>query len=305
MARVNVELKARDSDPEATAARCRALGASDEGVLEQRDTYFRVRRGRVKLRDQGSDGAELIAYGRADEFEPTESTYVLAPVAEVAPMAEALEYALGPAVVAVAKRRHLFLWEGVRIHLDAVADLGTFVEFEAVLESGSDGEALAAAHDKVRRLRRELGIEDADLIAGGYADLLLDSPQALLRAADAAMRNAYAPYSHFKVGAAVRGASGAIYAAANVENAAYPQSQCAEASALGVMVAAGETALTEVAVVGEKAEHCSPCGGCRQRLSEFGQPETPVHMGRPGATPRTVTLGDLLPGSFGREALGA
>ncbi|HTX30748.1 MAG TPA: cytidine deaminase [Solirubrobacteraceae bacterium] len=305
MARVNVELKARDSDPEATAARCRALGASDEGVLEQRDTYFLARRARLKLRDQGPDGAQLIAWGRPDVLEPTESTYVLAPVAEVAPMAEALKYALGPPVVVVAKRRHLFLWQGVRIHLDEVDQLGTFLEFEAVLESGADPDALAAAHDKVARLRQELGVEDGALVAGGYANLLLDSPQALLRAADAAMRNAYAPYSEFKVGAAVRGASGAIYAAANVENAAYPQSQCAEASAIGVMVAAGETALTAVAVVGEKAEHCSPCGGCRQRLSEFGSPDTPVHMGRPGETPLTVTLGDLLPGSFGREALEA
>jgi homotetrameric cytidine deaminase len=305
MARVNVELKARDGNPEASAARCRALGASDEGVLTQRDTYFLARRGRLKLRDQGADGSELIAYGRPDEFDPAESTYVLAPVAEAGPMAEALEYALGPPVVTVAKRRHLFLWEGVRIHLDEVEELGTFIEFEAVVESGAGDEAIAAAHEKLGRLRQELGIEDRALVAGGYADLLLDGPQVLLRAADAAMRNAYAPYSRFTVGAAVRGASGAIYAAANVENAAYPQSQCAEASALGLMVAAGETSITAVAVVCGAHEHCSPCGGCRQRLSEFGQPDTPVYMGKPGEAPRTVTLGELLPGWFGREALEA
>jgi cytidine deaminase len=72
-----------------------------------------------------------------------------------------------------------------------------------------------------------------------------------------------------------------------------------------VMVAAGETALTAVAVVCEQPEHCSPCGGCRQRLSEFGRPETPVYLGRPGESPRTVKLGELLPGWFGREALEA
>jgi cytidine deaminase len=119
------------------------------------------------------------------------------------------------------------------------------------------------------------------------------------------MRNAYAPYSKFKVGAAVRGTSGAIYAGANVENAAYPQSQCAEASALGVLVAAGESAITAVAVVCGRPEHCSPCGGCRQRLAEFGGPDTPVYLGHPGAEPRTLTLGELLPESFGREALEA
>jgi homotetrameric cytidine deaminase len=300
MARVNVELKARRDDLEATAARCRELGASDEGVLEQRDRYFIARRGRLKLRDQGSDGAELIAYGRPDEFEPSESTYVLAPVTDAGSMNEALEYALGAPIVVVAKRRRLFLWEGVRIHLDEVEGLGSFIEFEAPAQDDP-----GAAHEKVARLRQELAIEDAALVDGGYADLLLDGPQALLRSADAAMRNAYAPYSHYRVGAAVRSVSGAIYAGANVENAAYPQGQCAEASALGAMVAAGETALTAVAVVCEQPEHCSPCGGCRQRLSEFGRPDTLVYMGKPGEDPRTVALGELLPGWFGREALEA
>ncbi len=307
MARVNVELKARDRDPEATAARCLALGASDEGVLAQRDTYFVARHGRLKLRvEQGGDGGELIAYRRPDGLEPVESAYVLAPVAAPEALAEALDAALGTVVV-VAKRRRLFLWEGVRIHLDEVEELGSFVEFEAVLESDSPGEGeIAAAHEKVARLCESLGVQDGALVSVGYADLLRDGPQVLLRAADAAMRNAYAPYSDFKVGAAVRGRSGAIYAGANVENAAYPQGQCAEASALGALVAAGETAITAAAMVAERLEHCPPCGGCRQRLAEFGDPSMRVYLGRPGSgAPRTVTLGELLPGSFGREALGA
>src|SRR6202023_1080771 len=103
------------------------------------------------------------------------------------------------------------------------------------------------------------------VVSVGYADLLMDGPEVLLRAADAAMQNAYAPYSSFKVGAAVRGASGAIYAGANVENAAYPQGQCAEASALGALVSAGESAITAAAVVAERVERCPPCGGWRQR----------------------------------------
>ena len=225
---------------------------------------------------------------------------MLAPVADADAMAEALDAALGATVV-VSKRRRLLLWEGVRIHLDQVEGLGSFVEFEAVLPDAGD---VDEARAKVARLRETLGIVDDALVSVGYSDLLLDGPDALLRAADAVMRNAYAPYSDFKVGAAVRAPSGAIYAGANVENVAYPQGQCAEASALGALVAAGESAITAVAVVSEKLEICPPCGGCRQRLKEFGDPSTPVYLGRPGSgTPTTVTLAELLPGSFDREAL--
>jgi homotetrameric cytidine deaminase len=305
MARVNVELKAHRRDLQATAARCLELGAEDKGVLTQRDTFFLARQARLKLRDQGADGSELIAYGRPDEFDPAESTFVLAPVSEVEPLAEALEYALGAPTVVVAKRRQLLMWDGVRIHLDEVEDLGTFIEFEAVLESPAGEAELAAAHDKVARLRRELAIEDSDLVSVAYADLLMQGPEVLMRAAEGAMRNAYAPYSKFKVGAAVRAPSGAIYVGANVENAAYPQGQCAEASALGALVAAGESAIKAVAIVADRGENVGPCGGCRQRLSEFGGPETPVYLGRPGASPEPVTLGQLLPMSFGREDLGA
>jgi homotetrameric cytidine deaminase len=302
MARMNVELKAIDRDPEATAARIAALGAVPTGVLEQHDTYFPARHGRLKLRREGSGAAaELIAYRRPDDAEASQSEYVLAPVSDPDALAEALDAGLG-SVVVVSKRRRLFMWDGVRIHLDEVENLGAFIEFEAVLPDAGD---LEAAQAKLERLRTELEIDDDALVAVGYADLLLDGPQALLRAADAAMRHAYAPYSHFKVGAALRGRSGAIYAGANVENVAYPQGQCAEASALGALVAAGESAITAVAVVAERLDICPPCGGCRQRLAEFGGPETPVHMGRPGAEPHAATLGELLPGSFGREALQA
>ena len=295
MASVNIELKARDPNPEVTAARCLNLGAVPDATLNQRDVYFMARRGRLKLRSEEHGGSELIAYRRADALEPTDSNYVLAPVSEAEAVIEALDAVLGTLVV-VLKRRRLFLWEGVRIHLDDVADLGSFVELEAVLPDAGD---LATAQAKLGRLRSELGISDESLVAVGYADLVLEGPQALLGAASEAMENAYAPYSQFKVGAAVRAPSGAIYAGANVENVAYPQGQCAEASAIGALVAAGETAITAVAVVAERLEVCPPCGGCRQRLSEFGEASTPVYLG-----PTTTTLGELLPGAFDRGALG-
>ena len=130
-----------------------------------------------------------------------------------------------------------------------------------------------------------------------------DDAQELLAAADAVMRRAHAPYSSFPVGAALRGSDGAIHAGANVENASYSQTQCAEASAIGVMVAAGETRIAAIAIVAERLERCPPCGGCRQRLSEFAGPETPVYLGRPGSEPLMTTLGELLPLAFESDAL--
>jgi len=292
MANVNVELKARDPNPEVTAARCLNLGAVAADTLNQRDVYFHTHRGRLKLRTQDAGGGELIAYRRDDATEASESTYVRAAVSDS--VSEALDAALGTTVV-VSKRRRLYLWEGVRIHLDEVEGLGSFIEFEAVLPDAGD---IETARGKVARLRSELGIEDDALVGVGYADLLMDGPEALVRAARAAMENAYAPYSQFKVGAAVRAPTGAIYAGGNVENVAYPQGQCAEASALGALVAAGETAITAVAVVAERVEVCPPCGGCRQRLSEFGGASTSVYLG-----PTATTLGELLPGAFDRKAL--
>ncbi|MGZ4178255.1 MAG: class IV adenylate cyclase, partial [Solirubrobacteraceae bacterium] len=194
MVSVNIELKARDPDPAATAARCAALGAVDHGVLTQRDTYFAGRRGRLKLREENGSGAELIAYRRPDTTEPEESAFIRAGTAQPEKLREALDAALGTTVV-VAKRRRLFVWENVRIHLDDVEGLGTFVELEALVGPGLNDREEAAG--KVARLRSELGISDDALVAPGYSDLLLDGAQALLRAADGAMRAAYAPYSEF------------------------------------------------------------------------------------------------------------
>jgi homotetrameric cytidine deaminase len=304
--RRNVELKARDPDPGRSLERCVALGAEDRGELRQRDTYFAAPRGRLKLREQEPGGAELIAYERADAAQARESRYRIAPVGEPEALRAALDAALGTVVV-VDKRRRLLVWEGVRIHLDSVDGLGAFVELEGVAPAESD---LAPEAQLVARLRGELDIGDEAIEAASYSDLLrsadtrADGADELLRAAAAVMANAHVPYSHFPVGAALRTPDGAIHAAANVENAAYPQGQCAEASAIGVMVAAGATEIAEVAVTAERLDVCPPCGGCRQRLAEFARPETPVHLGRPGGPRLTVTLGELLPLGFGPEALG-
>lgn len=127
--------------------------------------------------------------------------------------------------------------------------------------------------------------------------------ETMLEMAVDAMGRAYAPYSRFRVGAVVRGASGRLYAGCNVENAAYPQGCCAEASAISAMVMAGETAITEVAVVGVGDGLVSPCGGCRQRIREFAAPETPIHICSPDGVRLSTTLEALLPHSFGPENL--
>jgi homotetrameric cytidine deaminase len=305
----NVELKARDQDPERTLRAALAHGAQDQGVLRQRDTYFAAREGRLKLREEhteGGDGAvhaQLIAYARADAATARQSAYHLVGVPDPAALTGALDASLGT-VVTVNKARRLLLHDGVRIHLDTVEDLGTWVELEAVAPADSD---LEAEHAKVAELRAVLGMEDAHVVARGYAAMLLDGGAAtprLVELAHRAMDRAYAPYSHFHVGAALRDEAGALHSGANVENGAYPQGQCAEASAIGALIAAGGTQIQEVAVMAD-TELIVPCGGCRQRLKEFAQPGTPVHLCGPEGVRRTVTLAELLPLAFDLgEAIG-
>ena len=127
--------------------------------------------------------------------------------------------------------------------------------------------------------------------------------EALLGAAAAARARAYAPYSRFPVGAAVLSESGAVYAACNVENAAYPVGTCAEAGAVAAMAAAGERRIAAVLVVGEGETLVTPCGACRQRIREFASPETPIHVAGPEGVRRTFRLDELLPFSFGPDNL--
>src|SRR5215207_1233592 len=135
--RRNIELKALDPDPARSLAVCRELGAEDRGMLRQRDTYFRARRGRLKLREEEPGGATLIQYERPDAAHARESRYRLAAVPDPDELRASLDAALGTLVV-VAKERHLLLWDGVRIHLDTVDGLGSFVELEGVAAGDSD-----------------------------------------------------------------------------------------------------------------------------------------------------------------------
>ena len=296
-ARRNVELKGVDPAPDVTLQRALALGADDRGVIVQRDTYFRVASGRLKLREEQPGEAHLIAYSRPDAAEVRVSSHRAVPVPDPEQMRAALAETAGVDVV-VAKRRRLLLWESVRIHLDEVDGLGSFLELEAVAAPESDLERERA---QVAHLRAELGIGDDALREGSYADAVraaapsAPDPELLALAREAAGR-AYAPYSKFRVGAAVRTADGRRFAGANVENAAYPQGQCAEASALGAMVAGGGERVVEVVVAAPSRELCVPCGGCRQWLTEFQVGS--VTYRRAGGEVIAATPADLLPDAF-------
>ena len=132
------------------------------------------------------------------------------------------------------------------------------------------------------------------------ADVTLD---ALFAAARQAQRRAYAPYSRFPVGAALRTPGGGVFAGCNVENAAYPQGACAETNAIGAMALAGERRIAEILVVGDGEALCTPCGGCRQRIREFADSTTRVHVAGPDGLRATFMLEELLPHSFGPDHL--
>ena len=128
--------------------------------------------------------------------------------------------------------------------------------------------------------------------------------EALFAAAKAAREQAYAPYSKFLVGAAIRAPSGAVYSGCNVENAAYPQGACAEAGAISAMALAGERKIVEIVVVGDGEGLCTPCGGCRQRIREFADASTRIHVAGLAGVRASFSLDELLPHSFGPGHLG-
>ena len=296
--RRNIEVKAHDPDPERSLAVCLELGAEDHGVLVQRDTYFKATTGRLKLREEQPGGATLIQYDRPDAARARLSSYRLVLVEDPDGLRTSLDAALGTLVV-VEKERRLFIHEGVRIHLDRVRDLGAFVELEGVAPADSD---LEPEREKVARLQEALGVEPDQVLTDSYSDQLL-GPDALIEAARAVMQRAYAPYSRYVVGAALRADDGSIHVGANVENSAYPQGQCAEASAIGALVAAGRTKIVEAAVIAGANEFCVPCGGCRQRLREFMPLDATIHLCGVSGAHETATLEELLPRSFGPEYL--
>ncbi len=120
----------------------------------------------------------------------------------------------------------------------------------------------------------------------------------LLTAATAVRLRAYAPYSRFKVGAAIRATSGAVHVGCNVENVAYPEGTCAEAGAIAAMIAAGDTRIAEVVVIADSPEPVPCCGGCRQKLAEFADQDVRVTLCTTDGKSKTITVADLLPGVF-------
>jgi len=166
--RRNIELKAIDLDPERSLEICAALGAQDKGVLCQCDTYFNVPACGLKVREQQPGRAHLIQFERPDE-QQRESRYRIVEIDDPQTLLAALTAAIGVNVV-VAKRRRLFLWQSVRIHLDDVERLGTFIELEAVAPADSD---LRNEHELVEQLRDAFSITDDRLIAIGYAQQLI------------------------------------------------------------------------------------------------------------------------------------
>lgn len=125
----------------------------------------------------------------------------------------------------------------------------------------------------------------------------------LIRAAIAAMDKAYAPYSGFSVGAAILDEHGAVHTGANIENAAYPQGCCAEASAISALIMSGGQRIQKIAVAGRGEILCTPCGGCRQKIREFGTAETQILICDETGLRQSFTLDELLPHSFGPDNL--
>ena len=168
----NVEIKARTSDLAAQRKEVAKVSNSGPELLVQRDTFYAVPNGRLKLREFGDGTAELIYYERPDKIGPTTSRYTRTPIADAASMRELLGQILETKGV-VSKRREVFLVDRTRIHLDEVADLGTFIELEIVLtESQTDSDGQQIASD----LMEQLGVRQEDLIERAYVDLVAIVP---------------------------------------------------------------------------------------------------------------------------------
>lgn len=167
----NIELKSRLSDLSAAREVARAIATKQLGLQEQADTYFHCPNGRLKLRQIEHSPAQLVWYARPDEEGPKASDYRLVPVTNPETLKAALADAYGIWCV-VRKVREIYLYHNVRIHLDEVEDLGTFLEFEAVLGPNVDDEKGRA---QLADLRQRFSISDADLLAVSYSDLLSKS----------------------------------------------------------------------------------------------------------------------------------
>ncbi len=163
----NLELKARIADLDSARERVRALGAERQGAEHQVDQYYQVPRGRIKLRRSSLDGAHLIVYLRPNDVSASVSTFHRLPVDRPEELADTLAAIFGAGPI-VDKEREVWWWKDVRVHLDQVAGLGTFVEFEARLDTiGDQGEAGGL----IDQLTQQLGIESSDLISDSYGEM--------------------------------------------------------------------------------------------------------------------------------------
>ncbi|RDL43288.1 cytidine deaminase [Marinomonas piezotolerans] len=129
------------------------------------------------------------------------------------------------------------------------------------------------------------------------------SHQTWLERAESAMNRAYVPYSKFQVGAVIETVSGQVFSGCNVENASYPEGTCAEAGAISAMVMGGEHRIRQIYVMGRGKELVTPCGGCRQRIREFSDEHTQIHICAPEGVRKSLLLNELLPFSFGPDNL--
>jgi len=164
----NVEIKARAGDFAAQREKAGELSGAPPELLSQEDTFFRTKRGRLKLRHLSENEGELIYYERPDAQGPTESRYMIIPTREPVVLRDALSKALGISGV-VRKRREVYHVAGTRVHMDTVEGLGEFIELEALLTTDESHEA---GHARVREISEALGICDEDLIDRAYVDLL-------------------------------------------------------------------------------------------------------------------------------------
>ena len=121
------------------------------------------------------------------------------------------------------------------------------------------------------------------------------------RAAHKIRTNAYAPYSGFKVGAAIKTDKGNIFVGVNVENVAFPEGTCAEAGAIAAMVTAGDKRIKEAYIVADSPSPVPPCGGCRQKIAEFAEPDVVVTLATCNGQEKQYRISDLLPGVFTAE----
>lgn len=170
MMRRNLELKVRYPDLERAARIIESLGAEYGGTIQQLDTYFHSQNGRLKLREyaQSEDDAQLIWYDRDDDPDICSSRYLLTQIREPAAFKESLRRSVG-VLIEVRKARELYVWENIRIHLDDVAGLGRFIEFEAILFDNTGDEE---GRHKLQNLCHHLQIEPDLYVGESYATLV-------------------------------------------------------------------------------------------------------------------------------------